>query len=197
MSVADANLARFAAQFPDVAAWFQAAPPSFHFAVSLAGQVYAKGMLSERQIAAARNCIAKAADAANRVANAPEAELPLLEQAFATAKGNGLQRPKMTIVGFRFSPAGETSANPGAIYAKDRDSGTYLGKFAAGRFVRSRDCDDMTQAKLISIAKDPLAHAVAHGKLTGNCAICSRKLSDPESVERGIGPICAQQYFGV
>lgn len=194
MSVAVANHARFAAQHPDVAAWLDAAPQSFHFAVSLASQVYAKGTLSDRQIEAARRCIANSAAAAQRVAQAPEAELPLLEQAFAKARESGLQRPKMTITGFRFSPAGETSRNPGAIYAKDRESGTYLGKFAAGRFVRSRDCDELTQAKLISIAKDPLAHAIAHGKLTGSCAICSRKLTDPESVERGIGPICSEKY---
>lgn len=28
------------------------------------------------------------------------------------------------------------------------------------------------------------------GKKTGRCQICHRKLSDPVSVERGIGPIC-------
>ena len=29
-----------------------------------------------------------------------------------------------------------------------------------------------------------------HGHATGHCGICSRPLSNPESVERGIGPIC-------
>lgn len=28
------------------------------------------------------------------------------------------------------------------------------------------------------------------GKTTGTCLICSRRLDDPESVDRGIGPVC-------
>ena len=42
--------------------------------------------------------------------------------------------------------------------------------------------------------KDPLAAQVAYGKLTGTCGYCGRVLEDEESVERGIGPICAQKY---
>jgi hypothetical protein len=49
-------------------------------------------------------------------------------------------------------------------------------------------------AKLIEIEQDPEAAAVLHGKASGRCAVCSRDLTDPESIERGIGPICAGKF---
>lgn len=32
------------------------------------------------------------------------------------------------------------------------------------------------------------------GVTTGQCMLCGRRLDDPESVDRGVGPICAQKY---
>lgn len=37
-----------------------------------------------------------------------------------------------------------------------------------------------------------LERAEQVGKLTGICAMCRRVLSDPESIARGIGPVCAK-----
>ena len=48
------------------------------------------------------------------------------------------------------------------------------------------------QAALLDIERDPEAAAVLHGTLTSRCAICSRELTDPASIARGIGPICAE-----
>lgn len=45
-------------------------------------------------------------------------------------------------------------------------------------------------SRLASIEQDPEAAAVRHGKASGRCSICSRDLTDPVSIERGIGPIC-------
>lgn len=36
--------------------------------------------------------------------------------------------------------------------------------------------------------------ARAYGTLTGICAICGARLTDPVSVERGIGPVCAARF---
>jgi hypothetical protein len=41
------------------------------------------------------------------------------------------------------------------------------------------------------IAKDPEAAAVLYGKELGVCAMCGKTLTNDESRERGIGPICA------
>lgn len=32
------------------------------------------------------------------------------------------------------------------------------------------------------------------GITTGHCLVCGRRLDDPESVDRGIGPVCASNY---
>ena len=39
-----------------------------------------------------------------------------------------------------------------------------------------------------------LEEAGALGKASGICIHCGRLLNDPESVDRGIGPICADKY---
>jgi hypothetical protein len=49
-------------------------------------------------------------------------------------------------------------------------------------------------ALLQAIEADPERAAVLYGKASGNCSICGRDLTDPESIERGIGPICAGKF---
>ena len=39
-----------------------------------------------------------------------------------------------------------------------------------------------------------LEQAIAYGHATGNCVVCGAPLSDPKSVERGIGPVCAKKF---
>jgi hypothetical protein len=45
-------------------------------------------------------------------------------------------------------------------------------------------------AALDEFEADPAAALKAHGIATGSCGCCGRELTDPESIERGIGPIC-------
>jgi hypothetical protein len=49
-------------------------------------------------------------------------------------------------------------------------------------------------AALRAIWKDPERFMIAFGKLSGKCGKCGAPLSDPESLEMGIGPICAKNY---
>lgn len=177
-----------------VTEWLQANKATNTFAESLLIQYQRKGFLTIPQIQAVERNITRRAEAAAREANAPAAVIARIEEAFAKAAASNLKAPALSIGGLRFTPAKADSRNPGAIYAKEKESGTYLGKFAQGRFVRSGYCTDERQAQLLSIAADPLAAAVNHGKMTGRCAICSRKLSDPPSVDRGIGPVCAEKF---
>jgi len=72
---------------------------------------------------------------------------------------------------------------------------TYLGKITNEKFFASRDCNDAAAQTVASAIADPLAAAVATGKLTGRCCCCGRELTDPVSVERGIGPICEANWF--
>jgi hypothetical protein len=44
------------------------------------------------------------------------------------------------------------------------------------------------------IAEDPKAAAVAYAREHGRCAVCNASLSDPESIARGLGPVCAKRF---
>jgi hypothetical protein len=68
----------------------------------------------------------------------------------------------------------------------------YLGKITANRIADSVP-DDIKTA-ILAVANDPLSAAVRYGKTTGNCSCCGRTLTDPVSVEAGIGPICKTKW---
>ena len=50
------------------------------------------------------------------------------------------------------------------------------------------------KALLDEIAADPKGSAIAFGKATGTCGVCSKTLTNPESIAAGIGPWCAKKY---
>lgn len=86
--------------------------------------------------------------------------------------------------------AGETSKNPGHLYVQ-RKGGQYVGKIdPKGTFFPVRSAPADTRACLEVFADDPMKAAIAYGQATGRCARCDRKLTNPVSVEAGMGPIC-------
>ncbi len=93
----------------------------------------------------------------------------------------------------RSAPA--TGKNPGALYVKATDNeGTYLGKVLGGAFTPSRDCTPEQAAQVAELMSDPAKALDAYGRRTGNCGCCGRPLTAAESVDRGIGPICAKKF---
>lgn len=190
------NLAAFKSEHADVFAWLEESAPTFEFAASLLDSVRKFGSLTPNPLAAAERAItrrneARAARAA-REAAAPAVDIDRIAQAFASAVASGIKRPKLKLDLYQFSLAPATGVNAGAIYVKVSD--LYLGKIKDGKFTRSRDCSDEDQAKIIAACADPFAAAVAHGKRTGQCSCCGRQLTDPESIARSIGPICAANW---
>lgn len=184
----------------------EVAGPAHRFASDMAVAVRRYGSLTVGQRGAVQKWIAAAERRAERIVAAQteaaqqekraeevhEVNLQAVEQAFARAKSQGIKWPKLTLDGFSLAPAGENSRNHGAIYVTEgARGGTYLGKVLAGRFLPVRECTDDIKARVLEAMADPLASAVAYGKKFGRCAVCARELSDPESIERGIGPICA------
>jgi hypothetical protein len=125
-------------------------------------------------------------------ADAPAINVEKIEHAFEAAISNGLKWPKLRLDSFVFSPAPDSGKNAGSIYVKE--DGEYLGKITNGKFYAVRTCDGERKDRVVKAAADPEASAVAYGKRTGECSCCGRTLTDPESVERGIGPICADKY---
>lgn len=195
----------FKAEHPAIWEWMQG--NTFSFAISLAEALNKYGYLTDNQEAAAYRCIAKrdaarataAAEQAARTAAAPAVSTTKLEEAFERARTAPIpsratrKAPILRVAGLRFTNAKETSANPGAIYVTRSDR-TYLGKIIAGKFQRVRDCSEDEAANVVKVCEDPKAAAVAYGFATGSCSVCGRELTDPESIQNGIGPVCATRW---
>ena len=49
-------------------------------------------------------------------------------------------------------------------------------------------------ARLAGLPRMTAAEAAAYGKSHGYCIVCGALLTDPESIERGIGPVCAKRF---
>jgi hypothetical protein len=69
-----------------------------------------------------------------------------------------------------------------------------LGRVKDGKFILGNRCTEGQEAAFIEAANDPKEAAIKYGRLTGACAICGRHLENKESIERGIGPICAERF---
>lgn len=186
---------------PQVEAWVrEKAAAGNYFAGSLQRGMARYGGLTPNQHAAVERAIIQ--DAARIQATlevkaaAPTfagAGFERLLGSFAKAKANGLKRPKLTTGDVAFSLAPDTGKNPGFVYIKLR--GQYAAKVSPeGRLFMAYTAPAGLKEGIEAIGADPLAAAIAHGKESGSCAICMRQLTDPESVERGIGPICAKKF---
>ena len=50
------------------------------------------------------------------------------------------------------------------------------------------------EREIVAVAADPLNAAIAYGKKYGKCSVCARTLTDEDSINRGIGPVCAERF---
>lgn len=140
---------------------------------------------------------------------AQERQQKASEQAVAldvTAIRTMLQsRKKVMVALFTFSLAPSHGNNPGAIYVKD--NGAYVGKIArdASTFAPGRDFDPSRLPALVEAMADPAkavkADAARRAKMLLDdptmsipCGCCGLTLTNPESIARGIGPICAGKW---
>ena len=114
-----------------------------------------------------------------------------LRATFDKLLASGLKRVKLRMSGFAVKPAKAGGKNDGALYVTQGE--TYLGKVAGGRFFRMDCCPADTAAKVADLIADPMAAIKATGQEVGNCAICGLELTDPVSIEIGIGPICLKR----
>jgi hypothetical protein len=189
---ADAAIAKFAEDYPAEMGWIETRSERFDFARAMQTALRKYGSLTENQLFAIQRCMIKDAEREEQKSAAPagvEADLSQIEAGFDRARAKGLSRIGVTLAGFKFQPAPANGKNPGAVYVKTT-SGNYLGKVLGGKLFKSRECTDEMVDKITAAARDPKAAAIEYGKLTGRCAICARELTDPVSIERGIGPIC-------
>ena len=174
--------------------------PTFSFAQNLLDAVKKYGSLTEKQLASVHKCMAsnadfamrKAQEQAQRVESAPEVNLSALSDAFAHAKDKGNKFPRLRLDSFVFTPAPDSGKNAGAIYIKE--DGQYLGKVLGNKFLKVRECSEDQEKRIVEASIDPKEAAIKYGRMMGACSVCGRTLVDPESIEMGIGPICATKF---
>ena len=148
--------------------------------------VIQRGMARDEEYASRR-----AQKAQERQAAAPVVDASRIVEAVQRGKKSGLIWVSLRFDGIVIQ---EAKKHPGVLYVKTgtRDA-AYLGKIQDGRFLASRICTPEQQAKIILIASDPAAAAKVYGNLTGSCCVCGRELTNKQSIEEGIGPVCADR----
>lgn len=81
-------------------------------------------------------------------------------------------------------------ANQGALYLYENNS--YVGKITQNGDLKANITED-TKNLLEDANENLLQLAKIYGHETGECSICGRTLSDPLSIQMGIGPVCAKR----
>lgn len=157
------------------------------FAKSLVEQFSKRGSLSDKQTGAAIAMLMKVKANKAQQAEAPSIDLGNVVAMFSKAH-EAIKTPKFRFEDLVISRAPDHGVNAGALYVKV--NGDYAGKVKEGKWFGSQDI----LPKLQQISKDPLSSAVAYGRRTGTCACCGKELTVHESIERGIGPICAEKW---
>lgn len=119
-------------------------------------------------------------------------DLGRIREMFQSAVAAGLKKPGYRADGLKITLAPATGRNAGALYVVRESDDTYLGKIIGTTYQSTSGGNALTS--LIKIAADPLGAAIEYGRQTGRCACCGRELTNEESVELGIGPICRQKW---
>jgi hypothetical protein len=162
------------------------------FAESLIEQIATKGSLSEKQMFAASAMLMKIKqNKEEKQSNIVSIDLSNVKKIFDKAH-EAIKSPKFRVDNMVLSRAPDSGVNAGAIYVKV--DGEYAGKVTGGYWLPCKGSPEGTLEKLREVAKDPLGSAVAYGKRTGNCSACGRDLTNHGSIEKGIGPICAERW---
>tara|TARA_R110000772_G_scaffold188708_3_gene299749 strand:- start:95 stop:811 length:717 start_codon:yes stop_codon:yes gene_type:complete len=170
------------------------------FAASLVEQFDDRGSLSDKQTGAAVAMLMKVKASKANKAEAPTVDLSNVAEMFSKAH-EAIKTPKFRFEDLVISRAPDHGVNAGALYVKIE--GEYAGKVKEGKFFANNDLFKRSgfklsaqgvRSKLEQISKDPLSAAVAYGRRTGSCACCGRELTRHDSIERGIGPICAERF---
>lgn len=126
-------------------------------------------------------------------------------------RSSGNEYPKVRLAFFKnplvFSICGPKSRTPGDVNMTD--GGTYgsnkwygritqKGELRAGETMRRMPADEKKALwDLLCRLRDGEAEKVfsEYGHEFGSCCMCGRELTNAESIERGIGPVCAGRAF--
>ncbi|MDX1532600.1 MAG: DUF6011 domain-containing protein [Nitrosopumilaceae archaeon] len=161
---------------------------------SLVQNMVEHGNLTEGQLNAAYKSMEKIK--AKREAkddNRLVVDLSKLNEIFKNASEN-LKKPVLRFEDIVVSKAPDHGRNAGFLYVKFK--GEYAGKInPEGKFFKIGGTPEEVESQLIEFCKAPMEAAIKYGRKTGSCACCGRELTNKDSIELGIGPICAENWF--
>lgn len=152
--------------------------------------------LSEKQYAWAHK-LAVDNTQPQKVDNTQPSQFEALFNAFEAAKRKGAKRLTLRFEGVNVKPNRDLTAL-WVTSQTEKEQGNYglqpkyLGKVTRSA-LDSRLPDDVKEV-ILSASSDPLTAAIRYGKVSGECSCCGRELTDSQSIERGIGPICATKF---
>ena len=159
------------------------------FVASLVRQFDSKGSLSFKQWASLRGMKAKMdAKAETTKANESDIDLSELPSGYYSVPDGG------TRLKVRVARPTKQSRWYGHIFVSD--GGAYGARKNYGRQDEAGGgkYTGEIQDALRAILENPVEAVTAYGKLTGTCGACGRVLEDEDSLERGIGPVCATKF---
>jgi len=113
----------------------------------------------------------------------------LVEKMYSAVKGK-VRNLKLRLPGVTLSTVSR-GHNVGCVYIFEND--IYAGKITDRGILQAKVSED-TRNILLDANDNLLQLAKIYGHETGNCSVCGRTLSDPLSVQMGIGPICAERF---
>jgi len=177
---------------------------------SFRGAVGKYGELTGKQLAVVQRGVEREEEfKAKRAvtAQAPKAEFPNLRAAFQVLIDKGVRKAQMTYGDINVSLASLNGKNPGALYVKD--GADYAGKIVGTVFSKAYGAKADLVERLLVVEADPKAAVMKHAKDTAErlaaaeargekislpCGCCGIELTNPVSIARGIGPICAGKW---
>ena len=104
--------------------------------------------------------------------------------------GNKRSKFQVRLPGVTISTVNRGS-NIGCLYVYENQE--YVGKITHSGVLIGTVSEDVTNI-LEDANENLLRLAKVYGHETGNCSLCGSTLSDPLSIQMGIGPICAKRF---
>lgn len=162
--------------------WIERNAGSFNFAQSMWNALSSYGHLTEGQIGAVRRCLEG------------EAKNNQKDRA-AGVQVHNLHRVMQRHAKFYAGDVTISRRNSDQLcWIKHKSSEKVVGKIDSGVLTLwNRPGIDKAaiEAMMIEFDGAPLQTAMKYGKLAGRCCSCGRDLTNDDSIEAGIGPICA------
>ena len=123
-----------------------------------------------------------------------------LEHLFLHYLGTGHKNPALIYEGLRITRAKDDSRNPRHFYISHHKTRTYMAKVTPGGTIIPVahgvvGCTiESLHATLVPLFDNPIEATIKAGHKSGNCCFCGTELSNGRSIERGYGPICAENW---